>query len=408
MKPTKGPELKNYRWKGVNSTGKKVAGQILAISEIEVRDKLKEQHIQVKKIKKGSVSVLTRLTNRVKTKDITILTRQLATMLTTGVPIVQALKLVGDNHRKAEMKSILAQITKGVEAGTPISKAMRTASTHFDVLYVDLIQTGEQSGNLAEVFERLATYREKSEQLRAKVIKALIYPSMVILVALGVSYLMLTMVIPEFESMFKGFGAELPWFTQQILKLSHGVQAYSAAAFIVSLGLVFGIKTARRKSFVVRLKTSQLSLRFPIIGGVLAKAAIAKFSRTLATSFSAGIPILASLKTTAKTAGNVHFETAIKDVHRHTAAGMPMYIAMRNTQAFPEMVLQMVMIGEESGKLDDMLNKVATIYEFEVDNTVDNLGKILEPLIIVFLGIVVGGLVVAMYLPIFNLMSVLG
>ncbi|MBY7976370.1 type II secretion system F family protein [Vibrio fluvialis] len=408
MKPTKGPELKNYRWKGVNSTGKKVAGQILAISEIEVRDKLKEQHIQVKKIKKGSVSVLTRLTNRVKTKDITILTRQLATMLTTGVPIVQALKLVGDNHRKAEMKSILAQITKGVEAGTPISKAMRTASTHFDALYVDLIQTGEQSGNLAEVFERLATYREKSEQLRAKVIKALIYPSMVILVALGVSYLMLTMVIPEFESMFKGFGAELPWFTQQILKLSHGVQAYSAGAFIASLGLVFGIKAARKKSFVVRLKTSQLSLRFPIIGGVLAKAAIAKFSRTLATSFSAGIPILASLKTTAKTAGNVHFETAIQDVHRHTAAGMPMYIAMRNTQAFPEMVLQMVMIGEESGKLDDMLNKVATIYEFEVDNTVDNLGKILEPLIIVFLGIVVGGLVVAMYLPIFNLMSVLG
>ncbi|EKO3986422.1 type II secretion system F family protein [Vibrio fluvialis] len=404
MKPTKGPELKNYRWKGVNSTGKKVAGQTLAISEIEVRDKLKEQHIQVKKIKKGSVSVLTRLTNRVKTKDITILTRQLATMLTTGVPIVQALKLVGDNHRKAEMKSILAQITKGVEAGTPISKAMRTASTHFDALYVDLIQTGEQSGNLAEVFERLATYREKSEQLRAKVIKALIYPSMVILVALGVSYLMLTMVIPEFESMFKGFGAELPWFTQQILKLSHGVQAYSAGAFIASLGLVFGIKAARKKSFVVRLKTSQLSLRFPIIGGVLAKAAIAKFSRTLATSFSAGIPILASLKTTAKTAGNVHFETAIQDVHRHTAAGMPMYIAMRNTQAFPEMVL----IGEESGKLDDMLNKVATIYEFEVDNTVDNLGKILEPLIIVFLGIVVGGLVVAMYLPIFNLMSVLG
>ncbi|EKO3477824.1 type II secretion system F family protein [Vibrio fluvialis] len=408
MKPTKGPELKNYRWKGVNSTGKKVAGQTLAISEIEVRDKLKEQHIQVKKIKKGSVSVLTRLTNRVKTKDITILTRQLATMLTTGVPIVQALKLVGDNHRKAEMKSILAQITKGVEAGTPISKAMRTASTHFDALYVDLIQTGEQSGNIAEVFERLATYREKSEQLRAKVIKALIYPSMVILVALGVSYLMLTMVIPEFESMFKGFGAELPWFTQQILKLSHGVQAYSAGAFIASLGLVFGIKAARKKSFVVRLKTSQLSLRFPIIGGVLAKAAIAKFSRTLATSFSAGIPILASLKTTAKTAGNVHFETAIQDVHRHTAAGMPMYIAMRNTQAFPEMVLQMVMIGEESGKLDDMLNKVATIYEFEVDNTVDNLGKILEPLIIVFLGIVVGGLVVAMYLPIFNLMSVLG
>ncbi|WP_217527266.1 type II secretion system F family protein [Vibrio cholerae] len=408
MKATQTLPLKNYRWKGINSNGKKVSGQMLAISEIEVRDKLKDQHIQIKKLKKGSVSLLARLTHRVKSKDITILTRQLATMLTTGVPIVQALKLVGDNHRKAEMKSILAQITKSVEAGTPLSKAMRTASAHFDTLYVDLVETGEMSGNLPEVFERLATYREKSEQLRAKVIKALIYPSMVVLVALGVSYLMLTMVIPEFESMFKGFGAELPWFTQQVLKLSHWVQAYSLWAFIAIAAAIFGLKTLRKNSFQIRLKTSRLGLKFPIIGNVLAKASIAKFSRTLATSFAAGIPILASLKTTAKTSGNVHFETAINEVYRDTAAGMPMYIAMRNTDAFPEMVLQMVMIGEESGQLDDMLNKVATIYEFEVDNTVDNLGKILEPLIIVFLGTVVGGLVVAMYLPIFNLMSVLG
>lgn len=408
MKATQTLPLKNYRWKGINSNGKKVSGQMLAISEIEVRDKLKDQHIQIKKLKKGSVSLLARLTHRVKGKDITILTRQLATMLTTGVPIVQALKLVGDNHRKAEMKSILAQITKSVEAGTPLSKAMRTASAHFDTLYVDLVETGEMSGNLPEVFERLATYREKSEQLRAKVIKALIYPSMVVLVALGVSYLMLTMVIPEFESMFKGFGAELPWFTQQVLKLSHWVQAYSLWAFIAIAAAIFGLKALRKNSFQIRLKTSRLGLKFPIIGNVLAKAFIAKFSRTLATSFAAGIPILASLKTTAKTSGNVHFETAINEVYRDTAAGMPMYIAMRNTEAFPEMVLQMVMIGEESGQLDDMLNKVATIYEFEVDNTVDNLGKILEPLIIVFLGTVVGGLVVAMYLPIFNLMSVLG
>ncbi|MBO1365895.1 type II secretion system F family protein [Vibrio cholerae] len=408
MKATQTLPLKNYRWKGINSNGKKVSGQMLAISEIEVRDKLKDQHIQIKKLKKGSVSLLARLTHRVKGKDITILTRQLTTMLTTGVPIVQALKLVGDNHRKAEMKSILAQITKSVEAGTPLSKAMRTASAHFDTLYVDLVETGEMSGNLPEVFERLATYREKSEQLRAKVIKALIYPSMVVLVALGVSYLMLTMVIPEFESMFKGFGAELPWFTQQVVKLSHWVQAYSLWAFIAIAAAIFGLKALRKNSFQIRLKTSRLGLKFPIIGNVLAKASIAKFSRTLATSFAAGIPILASLKTTAKTSGNVHFETAINEVYRDTAAGMPMYIAMRNTDAFPEMVLQMVMIGEESGQLDDMLNKVATIYEFEVDNTVDNLGKILEPLIIVFLGTVVGGLVVAMYLPIFNLMSVLG
>lgn len=408
MKKNLAPQLSSFRWKGINSTGKKVSGQLLAMTEIEVRSKLNEQNIKVKKISKGSAPLFTRLFNKVKAKDITLLTRQLATMLTTGVPIIQALKLVGENHRKPEMKSILTQISKGVEAGTPISKAMRNTSSHFDSLYVDLIQTGEQSGNLAEVFQRLAIYREKSEELKAKVIKALIYPAMVVLVALSVSYLMLTMVIPEFESMFSGFGAELPWFTQQVLKLSHAVQAYSFIALIMVNLTYLAFRTARKKSFAFRLKTSRLGLKCPVIGGVLAKAAIAKFSRTLATSFSAGIPILSSLKTTAKTAGNVHFEYAVNEVHRDTASGMPMYIAMRNTEAFPEMVLQMVMIGEESGKLDDMLNKIASIYEFEVDNTVDNLGKILEPLIIVFLGVVVGGLVVSMYLPIFNLMSVLG
>lgn len=401
-------KLKHYRWKGINSSGKKVYGQILALDELEVRDKLQAQHIELRRVKKGRLSLIAHLTHRVKAKDITLLTRQLATMLSTGVPIVQALKLVGHNHRKAEMKSILAQVTKGVEAGTPISKSMSTASTYFDQLYIDLVYSGEQSGNLAEVFERLATYREKSEQLHAKVIKALIYPTMVVFVALAVAYLMLTLVIPEFEVMFKGFGAELPWFTQQVLQLSHWVQNYSLWGFASVLLIISIVKAMRKKSFSIRLKTSQLSLRLPILGAVIGKASIAKFCRTLATSFSAGIPILASLKSTAKTAGNIHFETAIQGVYRDTAAGMPMYIAMRNTNAFPEMVLQMVMIGEESGKLDDMLNKVATIYEFEVDNTVDNLGKILEPLIIIFLGTVVGGLVVAMYLPIFNLMSVLG
>ena len=402
------PQLKNFRWKGVNSSGKRVSGQTLAMTELEVRGALSEQHIQVKKIKKGNISVLTRMSHKVKGKDITLLTRQLATMLTTGVPLIQALKLVGDNHKKAEMKSILSQIIKGVEAGTPLSKTMRTASQHFDNLYTDLIASGEQSGNLPEVFERLATYREKSEELKSKVIKALIYPSMVVLVALGVSFMMLTMVIPEFETMFKGFGAELPWFTQQVLKLSHWIQAYSFLMLITGFGACFGVRYLRKVSFDFRLKTSRWALRIPVIGGVFSKASIAKFSRTLSTSFSAGIPILTSLQTTAKTAGNLHYEIAIGQLHKDTASGMPMYIAMRNTQAFPEMVLQMVMIGEESGNLDDMLNKVATIYEFEVDNTVDNLGKILEPLIIVFLGVVVGGLVVSMYLPIFNLMNVMG
>lgn len=405
---TKLSQLKNYYWKGINRSGKKVSGQTLALAELEVREKLKDQHIQIKKIKKKSISVVTRLTHRIKPKDITVLTQQLATMLATGVPIVQAIKLVSDNHRKAEMKSILSHISKDVEAGTPISQAMRTASRHFDEFYTDLVATGELSGNLTQVFERLATYREKNAKLKSKVIKALIYPAMVVTVALTVSYLMLTMVIPEFESMFSGFGADLPWFTQQVLDLSHWMQAYSFYSAISISLLIFSIQQLRQRSYSIRLSISHLSLHFPILGAVITKASIAKFSRTLSTSFSSGIPILTGLKTTAKTAGNLHYKSAIIEVHRETATGIPMYIAMRNTNAFPEMVLQMVMIGEESGNLDDMLNKVACIYEFEVDNTVDNLGKILEPLIIIVLGTIVGGLVVAMYLPIFNLMSVLG
>nr|WP_319555216.1 type II secretion system F family protein [uncultured Vibrio sp.] len=402
------PQLKNFRWKGINSAGKKTSGKTLAMSEVEVRERLNAQHIKIKKLKKSSISFLTKISHRVKGKDITVFTRQISTMLITGVPLVQALKLVSNNHKKAEMKSILMSITRAVEAGTPMSKAMRTASSHFDSLYTDLISTGELSGNLAEVFERLATYREKSEELRAKVIKALIYPMMVILVALGVSYLMLTQVIPEFEKMFVGFGAELPWFTRQVLDLSAWMQNWGSFIALGTLSLVISARILVKRSDSFRLMMDRAILKIPVLGTVLSKAAIAKFSRTLATSFSAGIPILTSLKTTSKTSGNLHYQLAVEEVYRDTAAGMPMYVAMRNCDVFPELVLQMVMIGEESGRLDEMLNKVATIYEFEVDNTVDNLSKILEPLIIVFLGVVVGGLVTAMYLPIFNLMSVLG
>jgi len=402
------PQLKNFRWKGINSSGKKTSGQTLAMSEVEVRERLNAQHIKIKKLKKSSISFFTKLSHRVKGKDITVFTRQISTMLVTGVPLVQALKLVSNNHKKAEMKSILMSVTRAVEAGTPMSKAMRTASTHFDALYTDLIATGELSGNLAEVFERLATYREKSEELRAKVIKALIYPAMVMLVALGVSYLMLTQVIPEFEKMFSGFGADLPWFTRQVLDLSAWMQNWGSFIALGTLSLIISARILVKRSDSFRLMMDRAILRIPVLGAVLSKAAIAKFSRTLATSFSAGIPILTSLKTTSKTSGNLHYQLAVEEVYRDTAAGMPMYVAMRNCDVFPELVLQMVMIGEESGRLDEMLNKVATIYEFEVDNTVDNLSKILEPLIIVFLGVVVGGLVTAMYLPIFNLMSVLG
>lgn len=408
MKPAQTPHLTLYRWTGFDPHGQKVSGESLASREGEIRSRLREQNIRVTKISRRPRSLSHILFKRIKPEDITLMTRQLATMLTTGVPIVHALKLVAAHHDNITMKCVMAQITQSVEAGTSVTESLRAAAPHFDDLYVDLIESGEQSGHLAEVFVRVATHREKSQQLRTKVGKALLYPAMVLSVAIGVSYLMLTRVIPEFEHMFNSFGAELPWFTRQVLNLSHTVQSGSARGGLVVLVLAVILKIARKKSHSLRLLCSRLSLSCPLIGTLLTKAAIARFSRTLATSFGAGIPILSGLQTSAKTAGNVYFECAIVDISRQTATGMPVYVAMKTTGAFPELVWQMVMIGEECGNLDDMLHKVATIYESDVDNVVDNLSKILEPLIIILLGTLIGSLVVAMYLPIFNLMSVLG
>lgn len=407
MRKKRNIELKVYRWKGTNSVGRQVSGKSLALSEGEVRDRLKIQKIRIQKITAHKVSAIKKRLEQVKPKDITLLTRQMATMLATGIPLVQALKLVSDNHRKAEMISLLLSLSKNVESGMPLSSALREIS-HFDSLYVDLVATGEETGNLSHVFERIASYREKSERLKAKVIKAMIYPSMVLLVALIVSWGMLTMVIPQFESMFTSFGSELPWFTQQVLEVSYLAREQGPIFAAVIVSTFFFVKIARARSFRVRLYFSRLSLRTPIIGSILSKAAIAKFSRTMATSFGAGIPILSCLKSSARTTNNYYYQTAIEDVHKETAAGMPLYLAMRHSNTFPEMPLQMMMIGEEAGKLDDMLNKVATIYEIEIDDTVDNLGSIIEPLIIILLSVIVGSMVIAIYLPIFNLMNVMG
>lgn len=401
-------QLKQYRWKGVNQRGKIVSGSTLALTDNEVKIRLSEQAIRVKSLRRKSLSLVTRLTQSVKKKDITLLTRQLSTMLATGVPLLQAFKLITLNHPKAEMRSILSYISKEVESGNPLSQSLGAASPLFDSLYTDLVATGEQSGNLAKVLQRIADYREKSQRLNAKVTKALIYPTMVMTTAFAVTYLMLTMVIPQFEAMFAGFGAELPWLTQQVLALSAWLQTYSGPSLIGLILFLGVIKLCLTKSYRLQLLFSRALLKLPLLGNILTKAAIAKFSRTLATSFNAGIPILEGIRASAKTVGNQHYHQAIKAALLDVTAGMPLYLSLRNCDCFPEMVLQMIMIGEESGRLGEMLHKVADVYEFEIDDTVDNLGKIIEPAIIIFLGIVVGGLIVAMYLPIFNLMSVLG
>lgn len=400
--------IRYYHWRGINQSGKKLSGVMLGFQEQEVRAKLTEQRIQVKKLKHRAPSTLSKLRNQVKPTDITAITRQLATMVGSGVPVVQALKLMADSHHKAEARAILSQVSIQVEAGSSLARAMRTSSPLFDNFYCDLIATGEQTGHLAQIFERIATYREKQEEMRKKVIKAMIYPSMVTLTAIGVTTLMLIFVIPQFAAIFNGFGAELPAFTQLIIDLSEWLISYGLFLGLGILIFVLLFSYSYKTSDKTKLTVHRFNLRIPIIGDVLLKATVARFARTLATTFSAGIPLLSGLQSAAKTTGNLYVEQTAMEAHANTAAGMPLHIALRQCDIFPELMLQMTMIGEESGSLDDMLNKMAALYENDVDNTVDNLGKIIEPLIIIILGGLVGCLLVAMYLPIFNLMSVIG
>ncbi|WP_232577788.1 type II secretion system F family protein [Photobacterium carnosum] len=401
-------KIRYYQWRGVNQAGRKVSGVTMGFQEQEVRHQLTEQMINIKKIKRTSPGTLNRLRNQMKSEDVTMVTRQLATMVESGVPVVQALTLMANSHHKAEMRATLIQVTNQVEAGSSLSKAMRSSSPLFDKFYCDLVDTGEQTGHLGQVFSRIAIYREKAEAMRKKIIKAMIYPSMVSITAILVTVLMLVFVIPQFAAIFSGFGAELPWFTRQVMKASDFLINYG---FYLGLGLLFtiiGYRYSYRHYYRFHYRMDKLSLKLPIVGEVLLKATISRFSRTLATTFNAGIPLLTGIQSAGKISNNLYIEQAIDEVYNSTAAGMPLYLALRQADVFPELMLQMVMIGEESGALDDMLNKMAQLYEDDVDNTVDNLGQILEPFIIIILGIIIGGLLVAMYMPIFTLMSVMG
>ncbi|RXJ72470.1 type II secretion system protein F [Veronia nyctiphanis] len=401
-------KLSAFHWRGTTLKGKKVKGQMLAMEESVVRAALADQQIKIQKIRKRGASSLQLRQHTAKPEDITLFSRQMCTMLTAGVPLIQAMQLVRSSCKKAGMKHIISQVCQQIEAGSSFSQALRTSSPLFDEFFCDLVFTGEMTGQLDKVFGRISLQREKQEDMRRKVKKAMIYPSIVSFIALGVTIFMLIFVIPKFEEVFSSFDTELPWFTLQILKASDFITQHGVAVGLLSLVAVLLFRQAYVKYMHFRLKISHFSLKIPIFGDIFTKASISRFSRTLATTFSAGIPLLTGLQSSAKTAGNLHLQRVVEDIQKKTAAGQPMHIAIRESGEFPELLTQMVMIGEESGSLDDMLNKVAAIYEEDVDNTVDNLGKIIEPMIILVLGGVIGSLVIGMYLPIFDLMSVIG
>ncbi|MBB1269336.1 type II secretion system F family protein [Shewanella sp. SR44-3] len=397
------PKVFTFQWKGLNRDGQKTAGELRGTSISEIKSVLKSQGVTPKRVSKKSEPLFKLFEPTINAMDITMMTRQVATMLAAGVPLVTTLELLGRGHEKPKMRELLGVIINDVQSGIPLSNALRPHRRYFDDLYVDLVAAGEHSGALDLVFDRIAIYKEKAEALKSKIKKAMFYPAAVVVVAVLVTVLLLLFVVPQFEDIFAGFGAELPAFTQLVLGISRALQA-SWHVIFAAIGLaIFLFVRAHRNSQRVRDSVDELVLKVPAIGDILHKGAMARFARTLATTFAAGVPLIDGLESAAGASGNAVYRKALLKVKQEVTSGMQMNVAMRTTNLFPDMLIQMVMIGEESGSLDNMLNKVANIYEMQVDDAVDGLSSLIEPVMMVVIGTLVGGLIVAMYLPIFQM-----
>ncbi|MCD8548547.1 MAG: type II secretion system F family protein [Aeromonadaceae bacterium] len=396
-----------FRWEGLNRKGQKVSGEMQADSIVTVKAELRKQGVNASKVRKKSQSIFSKYANAVKPMDIAMISRQICTMLSAGVPLVQSIQLLSRSHEKSGVRELLGQVCADLESGIPLSQALRKHPRYFDDLYCDLVDAGEQSGALEQIYDRIATYKEKAEALKSKIKKALFYPAAVMVVAIIVTSILLLFVVPQFEEIFSSFGAELPAFTQMVINLSRFLQKSWYLFFGGVIALIFAYVRAHRRSQAVRDATDRAMLKLPVVGMILHKAAMARFARTLATTFAAGIPLVEALISAAGASGNVVYKNAVLAIRNEVIAGMQMHVAMRTVDLFPDMVTQMVMIGEESGAIDDMLSKIAGIYEQQVDDLVDGLSSLIEPIIMVVLGVLVGGLVVAMYLPIFKLGSVI-
>lgn len=394
-----------YDWKGKNKKGEKVKGVAQGVSEESAKAELKRQGVTIVTIKKRQVIEF--LEPKIKPMDIAMFSRQICTMLGAGVPIIQAIELLSGSHEKSRMRELLGNIANEVAGGVPLSQTLSKYPQYFNSLYCDLVAAGEQSGALETVYDRIATYQEKAELLKSKIKKALMYPAVVVLVAIVVTAILLIFVVPQFEDIFSGFGAELPAFTQVVVNLSRWLKSNWIVPFLGCVGAFFALRYCLVHYPGFKDWVDKISLKLPIVGPILRKAALARFASTLSTTFAAGIPLVDALVSAAGASGNALYRNAVMDVRNEVMAGMQMHMAMRTTMVFPDMLTQMVMIGEEAGSIDEMLAKIAGIYQQEVDDAVDGLSSMLEPLIMVILGILIGGLVIAMYLPIFTMGDVI-
>lgn len=384
----------------------RIKGELSARSLNMAKAILKSQGYNIIKIKKKSTNIFDFFKKtKVKSEDITLFTRQMATLTTAGIPLVQALGIVADTVPNTPLYHLVQKLRLDIESGTSFSNALKKYPENFDELYCGLMETGEQSGTLDTMLNRIAIYKEKIDSLKRKVKKALYYPIAVLVIAGIVSAILLVKVVPTFKEMFVSSGTELPEFTKIVLAISEIVQNYGhyilGIAFIVTAVVIY----LYRNNVTFNHTVQAMSLKIPIIGPILQKTAIARFSRTLATTTASGVPLMEALNAVSRAAGNIVFTNAIIKIQEGLSTGQQMRTVMKRTDIFPPMVVQMIGIGEESGALEEMLSKLATIYEEEVDTQVDGLTTLLEPLIMVILGIIVGGLVVAMYLPIFKMGS---
>lgn len=408
-KKAKSEKLTSFVWEGPDKKGGKLKGEVQAPNMAAAKAILRKQGVNASKVKKKPVELFGGpKKKKITGADIAQMSRQLATMMTAGVPLIQSFDIIGRGHENAAVTELMAKIKADVEGGLSFGEALKKHPKHFDDLFCDLVTAGEQAGALESMLGRIALYKEKSESIKKKIKKALTYPIAVMVVAMIVTAILLVKVVPQFQELFSGFGADLPAFTQFIVDASEFMQAYWWVALfgIIAIGVAYSkIYQASPK---VRDAQDHILLKMPVFGMILHKGAVAKFARTLSTTFAAGVPLVEALESAAGASGNAYYRDAILKVRDDVTSGIQMNLAMQSTKVFPNMVVQMVAIGEESGSIDQMLDKVAEVYEEEVDSAVDSLSSLMEPIIMSVLGVLVGGLIIGMYLPIFQMGKVVG
>ena len=403
----KAQKLESYIWEGKDRRGNKSKGELTGSNLALVKAQLRKQGIIPNKVKKKPKPLFGG-SKKITPFDIAMLTRQLATMMKAGVPLVQSFDIVTDGLENKGLQDLVMAIRNDISSGTSFAGALRKHPKHFDDLYCNLVDSGEKAGALEKMLDRIATYLEKTELLKKKVKKAMTYPIAVVVVAIVVTAILLVKVVPQFESLFQGFGAELPVFTQMVVRLSEWMQTWWFVVLLGIVGTIFLFKEANRRSQKFSDFVDKYVLKLPVVGEILDKSAVAKFGRVLSTTFAAGVPLVDALDSVAGATGNAVYRDAIQRIKNDVSSGTQLQASMREQDIFPVMAVQLTAIGEESGNLDEMLEKVAEHYEGVVDDMVDNLTALMEPMIMSVLGVLVGGLIIAMYLPIFQMGQVVG